>query len=45
MEQDEDILSYALFEQVATKFFEQRKAAKLGIDAGNADSANKIHTV
>ena len=45
MEQDEDILSYALFEQVATKFFEQRKAAKLGIDAGNAYSSNKIHTV
>ncbi len=28
MEQDEDVLSYALFGQVATKFFENRKAAK-----------------
>ena len=45
MEQDEDVLSYALFEQVATKFFDQRKAAKLGIDLENGDSVNKIHTV
>lgn len=44
-EQEEDVLSYALFEQVATKFFENRKAAKLGIDAENADKANKVHTV
>lgn len=28
MEQDEDVLSYALFGQVATKFFEARKNAK-----------------
>ncbi|MBQ7109250.1 MAG: oxaloacetate decarboxylase subunit alpha [Clostridia bacterium] len=28
IEQDEDVLSYALFDQVAVKFFEQRKAAK-----------------
>ena len=45
MEQEEDVLSYALFEQVATKFFDQRKAAKLGIDEGNDDKVNKIHTV
>ncbi|MBQ9467859.1 MAG: oxaloacetate decarboxylase subunit alpha [Clostridia bacterium] len=45
MEQEEDVLSYALFEQVATKFFEQRKAAKLGIDQGTSDPVNKIHTV
>ena len=44
-EQEEDVLSYALFEQVATKFFEQRKAAKIGIDLGNDDPANKVHTV
>ncbi|NCB31051.1 MAG: oxaloacetate decarboxylase subunit alpha, partial [Clostridia bacterium] len=30
MEQDEDVLSYALFPQVAMKFFEARKAAKEG---------------
>jgi oxaloacetate decarboxylase alpha subunit len=44
-EQDEDVLSYALFEQVATKFFDQRKAAKLNLDEGTADKQAKIHTV
>ncbi len=42
--QDEDVLSYALFEQVATKFFEWRKNQQYGVD-GTADAANKIHTV
>ena len=45
MEQDEDVLSYALFEQVALKFFEYRKAKKYGIDADNADASLGIHTV
>ena len=45
MEQDEDVLSYALFEQVALKFFEYRKAKKYGLDADNADSTLGIHTV
>ena len=31
-EQDEDVLSYALFPQVATKFFEARQAKKLKAD-------------
>ncbi len=44
-EQDEDVLSYALFEQVAEKFFEYRKNQKYGLDGENADSENKIHTV
>jgi oxaloacetate decarboxylase alpha subunit len=44
-EQDEDILSYALFEQVATKFFEFRQSQKYGIDAKHADNENKIHPV
>ena len=43
--QDEDVLSYALFEQVATKFFEWRKNQQYGIDAEHSDAANKIHTV
>ena len=43
--QDEDVLSYALFEQVAEKFFEWRKNQQYGIDAENADAENKIHTV
>ena len=45
VEQDEDVLSYALFEQVALKFFEYRKAKKYGIDAEHADAALGIHTV
>ena len=42
--QDEDVLSYALFGQVAVKFFEKRKAKMYGIDK-NSDSENKIHSV
>ena len=43
-EQDEDLLSLALFEQVAIKFFEWRKQQKYGLDS-NADAANGIHTI
>ncbi len=43
IEQDEDVLSYALFEQVAVKFFEYRKAKKYGLDAGNADPELGVH--
>ena len=45
IEQEEDILSYALFEQVALKFFEYRKNKKYGIDGENADPKLGIHTV
>ena len=45
IEQDEDVLSYALFEQVATKFFEKRRADRLGLDTENSDPALKVHTV
>ena len=44
LEQDEDVLSYALFDKVALKFFEYRKNRKYGVDAG-ADVANSVHTV
>ena len=44
-EQEEDILSYALFEQVAIKFFEARKAKKYGIDATSADASLAVHSV
>ena len=44
-EQEEDVLSYALFEQVATKFFEYRKAKKYGLDADNGDAKLGVHTV
>ena len=45
IEQDEDVLSYALFEQVAIKFFEHRKAQKYGLDGDNADAALGVHSV
>ena len=44
LEQEEDVLSYALFEQVALKFFEYRKNKKYGVD-GNADATAGVHTV
>ncbi len=44
-EQDEDVLSYALFDQVSMKYFEKRKAAALNLDLDNADKEQKIHVV
>ena len=32
-QQDEDVLSYALFPQVATDFFKYRQAQQTGVDA------------
>ena len=43
--QEEDVLTYALFEQVATKFFEKRRAKDYGIDAENCDPEGKAHSV
>ena len=43
-EQDEDLLSLALFEQVAIKFFEWRKQQKYNLDI-NADAKNGIHSI
>lgn len=45
MEQDEDVLSYALFEQVAVKFFEQRKAKKYKMDVELANTEEKTHPI
>lgn len=45
MEQEEDVLSYALFEQVATKFFEYRKAKKYALDAEESDPILGVHSV
>lgn len=44
-EQDEDILSYAQFGQVAVKFFEKRRNKKYGIDGEHLDMENKVHPV
>lgn len=43
--QDEDVLSYALFEQVATKFFEERLAKNAGVDPKVGDAALGVHPV
>lgn len=45
MEQDEDVLSYAQFPEVATKFFEKRRAEKAGVNPDLADTKNKIYPV
>lgn len=44
-EQDEDVLSYALFPQVATEFFKYRAAQKTKVDAAVADTDNKAYPV
>ena len=45
LEQDEDVLTYALFPQQAEKFFQYRNAQKLRIDAALIDDANKVYPV
>lgn len=45
IEQDEDVLSYALFDQVATKFFEYRQAQKYKIDPDMVDREEMVHPV
>jgi len=45
IEQDEDVLSYALFDQVAVKFFEYRRAQKYKVDGTLVDMDNKVHPV
>lgn len=44
-EQDEDILSYALFSQVAEEFFKYRQAQQSKVDPTLADSENKVYPV
>ena len=43
--QDEDVLSYALFPQVATEFFKYREAQQTGVDAKAADTKNGAYPV
>ena len=40
-EQEEDVLSYALFPQVATKFFQYRQAQKMKLDASQLNREDK----
>lgn len=42
-EQEEDVLTMAMFPQVAPKFFEKRKNKKYGVDGKHADKENKVH--
>lgn len=44
-EQDEDILTYALFPQVAVEFFKYRKAQRDKVDMNEADVENKAYPV
>ena len=44
-QQDEDVLSYALFPQVATEFFKYREAQQNKVDASAADTENKAYPV
>ena len=44
-QQDEDVLSYALFPQVATDFFKYREAQQKGVDASVADTKNGAYPV
>ena len=44
-QQDEDVLSYALFPQVATEYFKYREAQQNKIDAAAADTESKAYPV
>ena len=44
-QQDEDVLSYALFPQVAMEFFKYREAQQNKIDGAVADTENKAYPV
>ncbi len=43
IEQDEDVLSYALFGQVAVKYFKFRQAGRLGVEPELANAGDKVH--
>ena len=45
LEQEEDVLSYALFPQVAVEFFKYRQAKKYEIDSNYADKEEKTYPV
>ena len=45
IQQDEDVLTYALFPQVATEFFKYREAQQNKVDASAADTETKAYPV
>ena len=44
-EKEEDVLSYAMFPQVALNYFKYRQAKKSGLDANLVDSKNNVHPI
>jgi len=44
-EQEEDVLSYAMFPEVSVKFFEKRQQKQQGINGELVDMKNKVHPV
>jgi oxaloacetate decarboxylase alpha subunit len=44
-EQEEDVLSYALFPQVAVKYFKHRQAQKYALDSSLVDKEDKTYPV
>ncbi len=44
-EQDEDVLSYALFPQIALDFFKFRQAQKFGVDPALGNTENKVYPI
>ena len=45
IEQEEDVLSYALFPQIALEFFKQRQAEKYKVDTDLLDEENRTYPV
>lgn len=45
IEQEEDVLSYAVFGQVALNFFKWRKAQKTGVDKNMAENPDRVYPV
>ena len=44
-EKEEDVLSYALFPQVASEYFKRREAKKAGLDPDKFDYKNKAYPI
>jgi oxaloacetate decarboxylase alpha subunit len=44
-QKEEDVLSYALFPEVATNYFKWRKANQIGIDTDMASNPQKVYPV
>lgn len=45
IEQEEDVLTYALFPQLAIPFFKRREAKKHGVDTTIFDSESQVHPI